>query len=122
MRLESSWLQKDRIILKLEGVDSVEGAKEFVDFDFGVPEAERVELPEGHFYDWEIEGCTVESVAGVHIGRVVGVMRLSGEIEMLAVEVNGQQRLVPMVDSIVTEVDIPGRKVRIDPPAGLLDL
>jgi len=122
VRLESSWLQKDRIILKLEGVDSVEAAKEFVDFDFGVPEAERVELPEGHFYDWELEGCTVESVAGVQIGRVVGVMRLSGEIEMLAVEVNGQQRLVPMVDSIVTEVDIPGRKVRIDPPAGLLDL
>jgi 16S rRNA processing protein RimM len=49
-------------------------------------------------------------------------MRLSGEIEMLAVEVNSQQRLVPMVDSIITEVDIPGRRVRIDPPEGLLDL
>jgi ribosomal 30S subunit maturation factor RimM len=49
-------------------------------------------------------------------------MRLSGEIEMLAVEDGGQRRLVPMVDSIVIEVDILGRKVRIDPPEGLLEL
>ena len=122
VRLESSWLQQDRIILKLAGIDSVEAAKEFVDFDFGVPEAERVELPEGHFYDWELEGCIVESVAGVEIGKVVEIMRLSGELEMLAVEVKGRQRLVPMVDSIVIEVDLPGRKIRIDPPEGLLDL
>jgi len=30
--------------------------------------------------------------------------------------------LIPMVESIILEVDVAGRKIRIDPPEGLLEL
>ena len=123
VRLESFWFHNTRVILKLEGVDSIEAAKEFVNYDFAIPEAERIELPEGHFYDWELEGCTVESKNGAQIGTVSEVLRLGGEIDMLAVaDVAGQTHLIPMVESIVVDIDIKGRKVRIDPPEGLLEL
>ena len=42
---------------------------------------------------------------------------------MLAVvDSEGVSRLIPLVESIVLEVDLAGKKIRIDPPPGLLEL
>lgn len=123
VELESHWLQRGRVVLKFAGYDSIETAKELVGFDFAVAEGERVELEDGYFYDWQLEGCLVESNEGVKIGTVKEVRRLGGEIDMLAVEdADGVSRLIPLVEGIVLEVDIAGRKIRIDPPQGLLEL
>ncbi|HEX4900549.1 MAG TPA: ribosome maturation factor RimM [Pyrinomonadaceae bacterium] len=123
VELESHWLQQGRVVLKFAGYDSIERAKELVGFDFAVAEGERVELEDGYFYDWQLEGCLVESNDGVKIGTVKEVRRLGGEIDMLAVEdADGVSRLIPLVEGIVLEVDIAGRKIRIDPPQGLLEL
>ena len=121
--LENHWFQQGRVVLKFAGFDSIEVAKELVGFDFAVPEEDRVDLEEGHFYDWELEGCLVESNDGTPVGTVKEIMRLGGEIEMLAVvDAEGVSRLIPLVESIVVDVDITGRKIRIDPPPGLLEL
>ncbi|MDQ3473443.1 MAG: ribosome maturation factor RimM [Acidobacteriota bacterium] len=123
VELESHWFQQGRIVLKFAGFDSIEDAKELVGFDFAVPERERVALQEGYFFDWELEGCLVESNDGVRVGTVKEVMRLGGEIEMLAVvDADGVSRLIPLVESIVLDVDISKRRIRIDPPPGLLEL
>lgn len=123
IELESYWLHQSRIVLKLAGYDSIESANVLVGYEFAVPESERVQLPEGHFYDWELEGCVVESVAGRLIGRVREVMRIGGGVEMLVVENDAQQEhLVPLVQSIVVDVDLARKRVQIDPPEGLLDL
>lgn len=121
--LENHWLHQDRVVLKLAGYDTIEAASEFVGYQFAVPEAERVELTEGYFYDWQLEGCLVETVGGDRVGQVVGVMRLGGGIEMLAVKDDeSEKRLIPMVESIVVEIDVASKKIRIDPPEGLLEL
>ena len=121
--LESYWLHQDRVVLKLSGYDTIETASGFVGSQFAVPEAERVELDEGYFYDWQLEGCVVETIDGARVGQVSEVVRLGGEIEMLGVEnADGQKHLIPMVESIVVEIDIAGKKIEIDPPEGLLEL
>ena len=121
--LESHWFQQGRVVLKFAGFDSIEAAKELVGYVFAVPEEERVRLEAGYFYDWELEGCVVESKDGAEIGTVKEIKRLGGEIDMLAVvDSEGVNRLIPLVESIVLEVDIAGKKIRIDPPPGLLEL
>ncbi len=123
VELENHWFQQRRIVLKFAGFDSIEDAQELVGFDFAVPEGERVDLEEGYFFDWELEGCLVESNDGVQVGTVKEVMRLGGEIQMLAVvDADGVSRLIPLVESIILDVDISKRKIRIDPPPGLLEL
>lgn len=123
VELENHWFQQGRVVLKFVGCDSIEAAEELVGFDFAVPEGERVELEEGYFYDWQLEGCLVESNDGAQVGTVKEVRRLGGEIDMLAVvDADGVSRLIPLVEAIVLEVDIAGRKIRIDPPQGLLEL
>jgi 16S rRNA processing protein RimM len=108
--------------LKFAGYDSIESAKALVGYEFGLPEAERVELPEDEFYDWELEGCSVESNLGLSIGKVREILRTGG-VELLVVE-NEERRevFIPMAASIVIEIDVSLKKIVVDPPEGLLDL
>jgi 16S rRNA processing protein RimM len=122
LKLENHWLQNDRIVLKFAGYDDIETAKSLVGYEFGLPEAERVQLSKDEFYDWELEGCSVEVRHGSSLGIVSEVMRTGG-VELLVVK-DGARRehLIPMVQSIVVKIDISGKKILIDPPEGLLDL
>ena len=120
--LENHWFQNNRMVLKFAGYDSIESATALVGYEFGLPLTERVELAKDEFYDWELEGCLVESTLGLDIGKVREVMRTGG-VELLVVENDERGEIfVPMVASIVVEIDVSGKKILIDPPEGLLDL
>ena len=120
-RLEDYWFQNDRVVLKVAGYDDVDAAKELVGFEFGVPEQDRVQLPADHYYDWELEGCTVK-VGDESIGTVNSVMRTGGAEILIVIDNSGKERLIPLADSIVVEIDAAGKTIVIDPPEGLLDL
>jgi 16S rRNA processing protein RimM len=120
-RLEDYWFQNDRVILKLADYNDVEAAKELVGFEFAVPESERVPLPADHYYDWELEGCTVK-VGAENIGTVKSVLKTGGTEILVVVDENDKERLIPFADSIVVEVDAAKKTIVVDPPEGLLDL
>ena len=122
LELENYWFQNDRIVLKFAGYDTIESAAALVGYEFGLPEAERVQLSPDEYYDWELEGCAVENKAGSVIGKVREVLRTGG-VELLVVEDEpGKEILIPMAQSIVVEIDISRKKILIDPPEGLLEL
>lgn len=120
-RLEDYWFQNDRVVLKLSGYDDVDTAKELVGFEFAVPESERVPLPADHYYDWELEGCTVK-VGDDSIGQVNSVLRTGGVEILVVIDTSGNERLIPLADSIVVEIDPERKTIVVDPPEGLLDL
>ena len=84
-----------------------------------VPESEAVELDEGEFFDWQLEGCSVETIEAK---RSAGprVMRTGGT-EILVVKGDEKEYLIPFAESICVEVDIENKMIRIDPPEGLLE-
>jgi ribosomal 30S subunit maturation factor RimM len=50
-------------------------------------------------------------------------MRVGGGVEMLVVESDeSHDHLIPMVQSIVIDIDTTRKRIRIDPPQGLLEL
>ena len=70
LKIEGFWFQKGRIVLKFEG--SIRSRRRR---SCGTPrsastKSEAVELEEGEFFDWQLEGCTVETVEGERIGTV----------------------------------------------------
>ena len=122
LALEGHWFHGERIVLKFAGYDSIEESSKLVGHEFAVPEAERVELEEDEFYEWELMGCRVETVGGERLGTVREVMRTGG-VEMLVVgrEGRGGEYLIPMAEDICVEIDVEGKLVRVDPPEGLLE-
>lgn len=119
--LEDFRFQKDRVVLKLDGYDDVDAAKQLIGYEFAVPESDRVQLEEDEFYDWELEGCTVK-VGDESIGQVRSVMKTGGaEILVVSAE-NGKELLVPLAAPIIVAIDPDAKTIVVDPPEGLLDL
>jgi 16S rRNA processing protein RimM len=122
LAIEEHWFHGDRIVLKFEGFDSVDAAKELVGYELAVPAEERTELPAGQFYEWELAGCRVETIGGQEIGLVRNIMRTGG-VEILVVANQAEKEfLIPMAQDICVEIDVPRKLIRIDPPEGLLEL
>lgn len=122
LQIEEQWFHGKRLVVKFAGFDSVDQAKELVNYDLAVPADDRIELPNDTFYEWELTGCRVETIDGREIGKVAGVMHTGG-VEMLSVvDETGRDRLIPMAGDIVIEIDKDQKLIRIDPPEGLLEL
>lgn len=121
IELEKHFFQKDRVVLKFAGVDTIEAAQAFIGCEFGVPEREAVALPADEYYDWQLEGCRVETLAGVGLGIVREVLHTGGVPVLLIADDAEREHLVPLAKAICTEVDTGSKLIRIDPPEGLLE-
>ncbi|NUT51547.1 MAG: ribosome maturation factor RimM, partial [Saccharothrix sp.] len=73
------------------------------------------------FYDHELEGLSAELADGTKVGTVREVVHGPGGELLVVRREGGGETLVPFVREIVPVVDVPGRRVVLDPPEGLLD-
>ncbi|MFG2086539.1 MULTISPECIES: ribosome maturation factor RimM [unclassified Spirillospora] len=71
------------------------------------------------FHDQELIGLTVVTADGTDVGEVADVLH-HGQ-DLLVVRGDAGEKLVPFVAALVPEVDVPGGRLVIDPPPGLLD-
>lgn len=120
LKIENFWFQKNRVILKFAGFDSVNDAESLRETEICVDESDAVELKDDEFFDWQLAGCRLETQEGETVGEVREVMRTGGT-EILVVAGSGKEYLIPFAESICTEVDIEKKLIRIDPPEGLLE-
>jgi len=120
LKIENFWFQKDRIIFKFAGFDSIELAETLRGAEICVPESETVALDADEFFDWELTGCEVETVEGLKLGRVKELMRTGGT-EILVVEGAEKEYLIPFAEKICPEVDVENKLIKVDAPDGLLE-
>ena len=74
------------------------------------------------FYDHQLVGLRVEHVDGTLIGTLAEVLHLPGGETLAVMKPGGVEILIPFVSAIVPRVDVPGGRVLVDPPEGLLEL
>ena len=119
--VESVVLRGKNFDLKLEGVDSLSQADRLAGLDVLVPEEALKEREKDEYFLFQLIGCSVIDGHGKMTGRVKDVLS-AGSGDLLVVEGEGKEILIPFHESICLEVDVPGKRIRIDPPEGLLDL
>ena len=120
LQLEKFWFQKDRIVLKFKDFDTIEEAETLRDAEICVTEEEAVELEEDEFFDWELEDCTVETLEGEKIGTVRELLRTGGT-EVLVVQGDAKDYLIPFAGTICPEIDVENKLIRVDLPEGILE-
>jgi 16S rRNA processing protein RimM len=129
---------KGLYVLHFEGIDDRDQAEALRGAELLVPESERVPLPPGQFHILDLIGlAVVVQGTGETIGTISDVLSLGNDllqvqrvdrprVEGAEVEGEGSGKstplLIPFVEAIVPVVDIPGGRVEITPPPGLLDL
>ncbi len=120
-RVARSRFDGDMLLVKIDGVDSPERARDLAGWLLAVERKHALPAPDGHFYPWQMEGARVERTSGELVGFFAGVE--SGGAQELWVVADGDRRhLVPAVAEIVVEVSVAERRIVIDPPEGLLEL
>jgi 16S rRNA processing protein RimM len=112
---------RDRPIIGLRGIDDMNAAGRLAGLELRVPVEWLAPLPDGTFYRHDLVGCAVETGSGTPLGRVKDV---EGDIggSRLVVETALGEVLVPLAHEICTTIDVPGRRIVIAPPEGLLEL
>jgi 16S rRNA processing protein RimM len=108
--------------IELAGVESREAATALTGLHVIGDAAHLEALPEGEHYWFEWIGCAVSTDTGRALGTVTEIWE-AGAHDVLVVkeEGTGRERLLPVVESLLREVDVPGRRIVTAVPEGLLD-
>jgi len=95
------------------GAEALRGVTLTIDPD------ERRQLAEDEFWPSDLEGLVALDATGAPLGEVTGVITGAAQDRLVVTTPEGNVVEVPFVAAIVTEVDLAGGVVRMDPPPGL---
>ncbi|HEX4004935.1 MAG TPA: ribosome maturation factor RimM [Acidobacteriaceae bacterium] len=127
--MENFWFQRSRMVLKLQGIDSINEAESLRGYDVAIPAAERAPLPDGSAYVSDLIGCRVFDLnqGEVDVGEIVEVDRGSSNTDLLVVRAAGARgnqadAMIPFVREYLVHVDPGERRVVMRLPQGLLEI
>ena len=83
-------------------------------------ESDEVPADPEEFYDRQLIGLVVRTTDGAEVGPVTAVIHGAAQ-DILAIEANGREVLVPFVTELVPQVDVAGGFVVVADRPGLLD-
>lgn len=122
IRIDHFLPQTDKYALvRVNGVSDRVGAEAFVGMGIFYPKDLLPKLEEGHFYFHEVIGFEVEDAEEGVIGELKEILDLPNN-ELLQVDHQGKEVLIPMKDDILLGVDKKARKIHVQLPPGLLEL
>jgi 16S rRNA processing protein RimM len=113
-----------RLLVSFDGVPDRSAAQELGGVLLTVESDDLEDLSDtGEYRDHQLVGLTVLTSAGERVGTVSDVLH-HGQ-DLLVIKGDGPRQgaeiLVPFVAALVPEVDLPGGRLVIDPPPGLLE-
>jgi 16S rRNA processing protein RimM len=112
-------VHKQYILLGVEGVSTVDGAKELVGCSVFIEKKRLKALPEGEFYWFEIVGLKVFTENGELLGEVMEILP-TGSNDVYVVRDSHKEYLIPATQSVIKEIDLKKKRMVIHPLEGLI--
>ena len=119
--VESYRNHKNFLLVKFEGIDSVEEAEKLKNLQIKIDSDEVGELEENEFYFHEIIGCQVFDENDRNLGEIIDILT-PGANDVWVIK--GEERkeiLIPYIEDVVKQIDITSKKVNIEVMEGLID-
>jgi 16S rRNA processing protein RimM len=122
VHVRNTWPHKNRLILKFDGIDTIDQARRVAGWQVQIPAEQRPPAPAGRFYVDDLIGCAVvERRSGRRLGEVSGLVE-TGAVPLVEVKAGNREILIPFAWSICVEVDPEQRVIRVELPEGLEEL
>ena len=113
-------IDRSTIVLKLEGIDTIDAAERMVGKEVFIDERQLTVVEEEIGLN-SVIGFAVTDVSLGDIGVVSGVLELQHQ-SVFEIQFKGKEILIPAVDGIVQQIDEETKRIIVDAPAGLVDL
>lgn len=126
VKIENAWPHKDRIVLKLAGVDSITDAESLREAEVVIPADARVALGPGEFYIEDLCGCALVDLTPEEasaVGTIRDVLRQPVTADLLVVTApDGSEHWIPFAAAYRPQVDLAVRRVSLYLPPGILTM
>ena len=106
--------------ITLEGVADIDAAEALKGAVVMLADEDVPPAKPGEFYYHEAIGCEVFLTDGSRLGAIEEVFS-NGAQDIWVVRAGEREVLVPVIEDVVKAMDLPGRRVTIEPIPGLLD-
>lgn len=114
--VERARLHKGQVLLKVAGVDGIEGAEEWRGAKVQVQREQAPPLPKDSYYAADLIGMEVVTQDGRALGRLEKILPYPAQDLFQVGDI-----LIPAVKEIVTDVDTERRVITVNPPDGLIE-
>jgi 16S rRNA processing protein RimM len=111
--VEEANVQPKQLSVKLTGVEDREIAFSMKGMTVAVPRSAMPAAAEGEYYWADLIGLTVVNRQGEHLGVVENLFE-TGANDVLVVKDGGTERLLPYVASVIDDVDLAARVIKVD--------
>lgn len=120
--VEDLWPHKSFLVLKFQGIETINDAEPLIGAELQLPSSERAKLEPGWTYLSDLIGCTVFD--GLReIGKIEDVQFDAGEAPLLVVKSGAKLPYeIPFAEAFLQKLDLEQRQVRMKLPEGLLEV
>jgi 16S rRNA processing protein RimM len=116
--VRGSRAHKGALLVELDEIASRSQAEQLRGRLLEIPERELTPLEEGTYYRFQVIGMTVVDGEGHALGRVDEVLE-TGANDVYIVRDDEGELLIPAIDSVIREVDVPGQRMVVELLEGL---
>lgn len=119
INVEGCKFQKDRVIVKLEGIDRIEDAERLKNKFMEINREDAVDLEEDCYFLADLRECTVFDTEGKNLGQIYDIIQTkNNDVYWIR---KPKELLIPVLRSIVEEINIDERKIIIRPVGEWMD-
>ena len=97
---------KNFLLVKFEGIDSVEEAEKLKNLQIKIDSDEVGELEENEFYFHEIIGCQVFDENDRNLGEIIDILTPGANDVWVIKGEEGKEILIPYIEDVVKQIDI----------------
>lgn len=126
IKIEQSWLHKGKVVLKFAQIDSISAAETLRGAQVVIPAEQRIPLDSDAAYIGDLTGCQLIDLSQPGhpaIGTIRDVIQQEQTADLLVViGSDGTEHWIPFAKAYLGQIDLPGRRLEMTLPAGLLEV
>ncbi len=105
----------DMLIVRFDSFDSLDKASALIGVELKISSSELKDLPDWHYYHYELIGLKVLSMHGLHIGTLDRIIETGANDVYVVSCYSGGELLFPAIRDVIKEVNLETQVLIVDP-------
>ncbi len=119
--VEAARSYKESYLLKLQGIDSMEAAKDYRNALLKIDESQLYPLPAGQYYHFQLLGLAVYDEEKGLLGELTEVLETGANDVYVVQSPEYGEILLPAIKDVIREVNLEAKTMRVKLLPGLID-